>query len=241
MYEPAATDWMNLEYGTKMQEQPEVILQHWSFTVVDGLANMMVVPDGCRDLIIQMQPNGRRQYMISDLDTQAYQIDTTAGMQFIGYRFQPAAIVDTEKLLHATISMSYLDPASVLTAVADCVQMNWRLHEALKSLSEKQTVALASRSLGVSERTVERLVKASTGYPPAFWKALARLRKTAKAIVSTNTIPLDEKVSLVEIAIQNGYADQAHMNREFKRWFGVSPRLFGSQVQWREALLLGYN
>lgn len=224
-----------------IQTQPEVILQHWSFTVVDALADAIVVPDGCRDLIIQVQPNGCRQHIVSNLDTRAYQVDTTVNMQFIGYRFQPAAIVDTKKLLHATMCINYLDPASVLAVVADCVQMNWRLDEVLKSLSEKQTVALASRSIGVSERTVERLVKTSTGYPPAFWKALARLRKAAKAIVCTANTPFDEKVSLVEIAIQNGYADQAHMNREFKRWFGVTPHSFRSQAAWCEALLPGYE
>lgn len=224
-----------------IQTQPEVILQHWSFTVVDALADTIVVPDGCRDLIIQVQPDGCRQCMVSDLDTQAYQVDTTAGMQFIGYRFQPAAIVDTKKLLHATRCMNYLDPQAVLSVVAECVQINWRLDEVLKSLSEKQTVALASHSIGVSERTVERLVKTSTGYPPAFWKALARLRKAAKAIVCTTNANFDEKFSLAEIAIQNGYADQAHMSREFKRWFGVTPRSFRSQAAWCEALLPGYE
>ena len=44
---------------------------------------------------------------------------------------------------------------------------------------------------------------------------LARARKAARALYSS--------LGLAEIAELHGYADQAHMSREFKRWFNTSP------------------
>ena len=44
---------------------------------------------------------------------------------------------------------------------------------------------------------------------------LARIRGAARA--------MRESLPLVEIAFMHGYADQAHMSREFRRWLNVSP------------------
>lgn len=67
----------------------------------------------------------------------------------------------------------------------------------------------------MSVRSLERLVKAATGRPPAYWRGLARVRAAASNI--------DAAVPLSALAADHGYADQAHMTRAFRQWFGTSP------------------
>jgi len=69
--------------------------------------------------------------------------------------------------------------------------------------------------LGVSSRTLQRLICKETDRAPAYWILLARARRAAREMV--------EPTSLADIAETHGYADQSHMTREFKRWFDLSP------------------
>ena len=76
-------------------------------------------------------------------------------------------------------------------------------------------MAAAARQLAVSERTLQRLVYVATARPPAYWKCLARVRRAAAG--------LDRAPSLAAWAADHGFADQAHMTREFQRWLGRTP------------------
>jgi len=90
------------------------------------------------------------------------------------------------------------------------------LTEALNCLaSDKRTVLCAANELGVSLRSLQRLVRTGTGQTPVFWLSLARIRKAGRLLVK------DKK--LTDVAIETGFSDQAHMNREMKRWFGKTP------------------
>lgn len=54
-----------------------------------------------------------------------------------------------------------------------------------------------------------------TGFPPRFWLALAHVYRTGRT--------LHEFDNLADAAMALGYADQAHMTRDPKRWLGVTP------------------
>lgn len=58
-------------------------------------------------------------------------------------------------------------------------------------------------------------VKRFTGESPHFWLALARIRRACRS--------LGDSDRLADTAEAFGFADQAHMTRETKRWFGVVP------------------
>lgn len=90
-----------------------------------------------------------------------------------------------------------------------------RVTEALHCLADTDRVSAAVRQLGVTERSLERLLASATGRTPGYWLALARLRRAAQALA--------DATPLAAVAADMGYADQAHMGREFRRWFGVSP------------------
>ena len=77
------------------------------------------------------------------------------------------------------------------------------------------SVKQISTQLGVSTRTLQRLVLSKTKRTPGYWLQLARIRKAARS--------LSQSVCLVDVAENYGFSDQSHMNREFQRWFGLTP------------------
>ncbi|HHG89275.1 MAG TPA: AraC family transcriptional regulator [Devosia sp.] len=81
--------------------------------------------------------------------------------------------------------------------------------------SGRANIKMKARELGVSVRTLQRLVRGATRMPPLFWSRLARVRKSARAAV--------HPVCLAQTACKFGFADQAHMSREFRHWLNISP------------------
>ena len=75
-----------------------------------------------------------------------------------------------------------------------------------------------------------------TGKPAVFWLQLARARKAGRGI--GEELPF----SLAEFSTSMGYADQAHMSREFRRWFGVTPAMLKKPTPVADQLrALGYG
>lgn len=70
------------------------------------------------------------------------------------------------------------------------------------------TVSLTARSLGISERGLERRFDEWVGYRPAQFRRLVRFR-SALRVSKAGRIPW------AEVAARCGYADQAHLSRDF--------------------------
>jgi len=191
---------------------PAPVLATWSHQP-DRDARVVVLPDGCRDLILRKNAAGEPHWFISPLADASQEVECRAGEQFVGYRLRPGARMPTDELLQALAGET--QGAAALPLLAACVRLDENLTEVLDTLAEAVSVAAARRALGVSERSLERLLASATGRPPGYWKSLARVRRLARAL------PGDWP--LIELAGLLGYADQAHMNRECRRWFGLSP------------------
>ncbi len=75
---------------------------------------------------------------------------------------------------------------------------------------------LAAR-LGVSERTVSRLARRYVGISPAAMIRRRRLQEAAERLRADPAVPL------AELAAELGYADQAHLSRDFRAVLGFTP------------------
>lgn len=207
-----------------MTALPAPVLEHWQHhTRAD--TRSLVLPDGCRDLICRQTPGQAPQWLVSPLADTACAVDCGAGTRFWGYRLQPGTTVDETALLAAVRNCPTPDTADVLGWLDAFARQDPRVTEALHSLSGTGRVAVTVRQLGVTERSLERLLAAATGRTPGYWQALARVRRAARALA--------HPTPLAAVAADLGYADQAHMGREFRRWFGVSP---GRLRAWPELL-----
>lgn len=85
-----------------------------------------------------------------------------------------------------------------------------------RTLPEGPDLAAVYRGLGVGERSVQRLFRRYVGLTP---KQTARvLRQTALTMALR-----DDDVGLARLARAHGYADQAHMSREYRDLAGLPP------------------
>jgi AraC-like DNA-binding protein len=80
-------------------------------------------------------------------------------------------------------------------------------------------VSALSRTLGVSERQLLRQFTAAVGYGP---KTLGRVLRFQRVRMLAERM-LPDGLSLAWLALEAGYADQAHMTREVTRLAGLPP------------------
>lgn len=108
------------------------------------------------------------------------------------------------------------------TVAAPDVVADFAVREILASRGSVRVAALAAR-LDISTRQLERRFALAVGLPPKRWARVARFRAVTEAI-GRGTSP-----SLAALAHDHGYADHAHMTREFAAFAGVPP----SRAWWR--------
>lgn len=152
--------------------------------------------------------------MITELGTAPHIAHLRKGTRMRGYRLAPGTGLNATALE---------DRLSAAEPDQDCAQIiedasihDPRIHEALACLSTSNAeVSSAAKTLGVKPRTLQRLFAANALPAPVFWLQLARARRAGLALASGPV--------LSDIAYDHGYADQAHMNRAFKRFFDAPP------------------
>jgi AraC-like DNA-binding protein len=189
------------------------LLDVWqSATNTDTTA--IVVPDGCRDLIVRKTPGEKPYWFLSSLDDYTYEVSIQAGVFMQGLRLKPGTRIDEEQLL-ASVQHQDLELNALYCRIDSYSHQLSTVIEALECLeSDVGSVAAAAKQLGMSERTLQRLMMRETGRSPTYWIQLARIRRAARA--------MHESLPLVEIAFMHGYADQAHISCEFTRWLNIS-------------------
>ncbi len=174
-----------------------------------------VIPDGCRDLIFKHPAGERPLWFLSALSGCTYGVALGKGDIFIGYRLKPGTRIDGAGLV-AAVSGKELEHEDVISRLENYTLLPERLKDALDCLASGiGNVAAAASLLGVSQRSLQRLVLRGTGQPPVYWLQLARVRRAGRAVQVAGM--------LAEIAFDCGYSDQSHMNRELMRWLGASP------------------
>ncbi len=187
------------------------ILAIWSHTAREA-HSFLVMPDGCRDFILRCRPGTRPSLYLSPLMATPEQVSVIPGERFMGVRLQPGARIN-QTTVRALRHPDSPDALADFARKAACIPTD--VAEALSCLALAKSPASAARNLGVSLRTLQRHTLKATGQSPDFWRRLARARKAAQAILFG--------VSLMRTAHACLFADQAHMTRELRRWFSMTP------------------
>lgn len=188
------------------------ILDAWQHLALTS-APEPVLPDGCRDVILAIAPDGRPDLTLSALQHRAEAVRLAPGTRLAGFRLRPGVDVDLAGL---RAELRRTDPSALPALIAGAARLDPRLDEAIGALAAAPSVAAAAAALGVGARGLERLF-ARAGQPaPGFWLRLARARRAGVAV-------LRDPAPLAALAQDAGYADQAHMTRDFTRWFGFAP------------------
>lgn len=99
------------------------------------------------------------------------------------------------------------------------------LVDALMGDDAAQTPEEAAARLAVSVRTLQRMTHRHVGLSPG---AMIRRRRLQEAAAHLRACP---DADLATIAAEFGYADHAHLTRDFRAVLGVAPRSYRSDVR----------
>lgn len=95
-------------------------------------------------------------------------------------------------------------------AISASIQWLWR--------HPKGTISQLSHSVGISERQLHRRFSAAIGYGPKMFQSVLRFQRLLKIARETGS-----EHSLADLAVDTGYADQAHMTRDVHRLANLRP------------------
>ncbi|MBL4630277.1 MAG: hypothetical protein JKY14_03655, partial [Paraglaciecola sp.] len=123
----------------------------------------VVSPDGCRDLIVQIHPSSKPKWHISPLQHQSKTVAIKSGILSIGYRLKPGVTIDEKKLLES-VQNEQFDPSNIQCQINSFTNLSGAVTEALDCLATNcASVKNTAIMLGVSERTLQRLILKNTG------------------------------------------------------------------------------
>ena len=224
-----------------------------------------VIPDGCNDILISCD-GGQINSWYSPSVTKSTNFHFQKAEWIFGVRFYPGADCS---LLRERIPVSKTHPIEVRELLPDFDSLDDELkssisfvrrHEIIEDyLRDRITpknntenilscaVRLLIETNGVI--SIERLAK-EVGYGTRYLRQLftdyighsskelanmIRMQKTLQCLLDNP----DQKMS--DIAIKYGFSDQSHMNREFKKYMGVTSRIIKERGQWNSILRAELN
>ena len=195
-----------------------------------------IVPDACVDLI---WVDGR--LTVAGPDTRSRVVTLESGSRLVGIRLRPGmaggilglpaselcdASPDAAEILGSDVVASLLeelaggaDPHSLLLRALQLrgAEIDPLVRAAVMALGRPRArVDPVAAELGVSARHLHRRVRDAVGYGPKMLARVLRFRRL-------QALP---PAPLVEMALDAGYADQAHMTAEVTRLAGLSPVRF---------------
>jgi AraC-like DNA-binding protein len=191
-------------------------------------ASHRVLPDGCTDLLFTFSASGVTTHYIGPM-THPHLTTLSARTAFMGIRFRPGVFM--EPLLPGRFQNSSVQLGSSPLGAFDVGGYRFQVPSleaiddwvgdlTLKHLLKRdEIVSAALRSdAAFSTRTLQRHFMRYCGLTQATLKRITRLQRAVEAI--------RQGEALVEVALATGYADQAHMTRDFKQLTGLTPGQF---------------
>jgi AraC-like DNA-binding protein len=197
-----------------------------------------VLPDACSDLIWR---SGQGAF-VAGPDTGAWLSSSPPGTVLVGARFLPgvggpALGLPLSELLNVRVDLAELlpevaerlgpdlEPRAAVRGVADAAATlvgsgppDPAMRAAVRLLAHPRTrVESLAEELGLSERQLRRRFHAAVGYGPKTLQRVLRFRRFLAQVEA------DGEPDLARIALDAGYADQAHLTREAVRLGGMTP------------------
>ena len=206
-----------------------------------------IIADACSDIVVV----GDDAPHIAGPATRTHDVKLVPGSVVIGIRFAPGAAraafgCDAVELLdehaelrevcgRAATSLVHALRAAPTPAHARDALVHWArervqrsvdrdahvLHAARELVRDPSlTVASLGDTLGWSARRLHREFTATCGYGPKHLQRILRMQR----VVRRARRECASSISLATLAFDAGYADQAHMTREFRSLTGFTPR-----------------
>jgi AraC-like DNA-binding protein len=222
----------------------------WSFALEPAdpaFVEHKVPPDGTTNLLVALTPEGQAFRRLVGPSIAATHIPVAQGWRYVGLRLRPeAAEAVTGRapgtLVGASDALAGCD--AIIADLEACARepdaplRPDRIVAALAEVSTDPIVAAAVDALianggtgpigrlaeasGLGARQFRRRFESATGLSP---KQFASVQRVRRALILSLECP-----SWSEVAVDSGYADQAHLSRAVRSRFGISPRQIGGYI-----------
>ncbi len=218
---------------------------YWTLAGEDVGAHR-VLPDGCMDVLFDLAAPREVATLVGTMTT-ALAVPEAARARYVGVRFRPGEafamvgvhageVTDQSIPLEDVLGALARSLADEVASAKDDAARFAALDRRLGALRPRATdarvrrvvarildspaaarVAWLAREVGASERHLERIFAERVGVGP---KQLARVVRLRALLSLADQAP---RAPWSALALDAGYADQAHMIREVKRMTGLTP------------------
>lgn len=212
----------------------------------DGL--VIAIPDASIDILF-LCDDENSAVRLCGTTTSAKFVEIQAGKRYFGVRFHPGSIprfinvdfkslidaefplkeilTDGDDLLEKIVTSSsfddrithfyhhFLDDINVETS-----EIATEMHRLITKYGGALRINDVSDYVGYSTRYVNRVFTESFGLSPKTYSLILRFQHILQQMLR------DEAVSLTDLASDQGYADQSHFFREFKKFTALAPSKF---------------
>ncbi len=234
-----------LEYGTEgyccvTAERPCRVTAY-SLAAADEIR---LVPDACEEIIVLCggEKGEERKFCLRPDKTTLTYIGMGRGVRYkaCGIRLEPGFTFDIGddpgRIAESVFFGDSLSVAreSLLRAVFPCIVKRsdreiWdRLKEAAVSSGGRATVMGLAERFGYTVRHINNIFNEGAGCGP---KSFCRFVRFQNALLEMSKAPGGENSSFIE---RLSYADQAHFQREFKSFTGMTPKQFSGKYFMRK-------
>jgi len=230
--DPARVEYTEIPAPAELRR---LVKAAWTLTVGRGVSDRVrhvATPDGCMEIIRRIR--GRSAWgaeqpaqFVAGLIASPAELELGGDSQFVGLRLWPWAWARIGRVAPRQLVDRWAD----LTAAAPKFAMPHTAAEAFDAIDpdlldpetaglvdailDCATVAEIARRSGRSHRTLQRWFERNVGVPPRIYLRLLRFSN------AFGTLPGADG-SLAGHAADHGFADQAHMAREFRTMSGTS-------------------
>jgi methylphosphotriester-DNA--protein-cysteine methyltransferase len=239
----------------------QFVRSHWEFSVRQDAGGPFahdVFPDGCVSISYGRNPAfpGARLSVLGPR-VQVFTVPVWGGHCFRGVRLAPAAaaavlgrepgtlrdFVPDLAEIAPELAASLIGPlgaVSTFEATAEVFETALRALDPRADRIDPVAAAAASMvieaggdvlisevaaAVGLGQRQLERRFRAAVGLTPKEFARVRRLRVAARSLVTS------EAATWADRAAEAGFADQAHMTRQFGSIAGASPKRFEKRVR----------
>ncbi|AWM80296.1 AraC family transcriptional regulator [Gammaproteobacteria bacterium ESL0073] len=235
-------------YQEKRSNIP-VISHFYTFQADNSEGHTFAVPDACVDIIFlcdKDNPNAR----ICGCTLSAKLVEVQKNKHYFGIRFAPGytpkfSQAQTKELIDSEFNLTEVDPSAaiVIDKIAQAHSFDEQINifithyqehlltSELSGLCKQINQLILSNNGDIRIADIESLTGFSTRYiyktftdqfgiSPKFYCLTLRFQNALLKLL------YNDSVTLTELAIDLGYADQSHFLREFKKFAAVSPKKF---------------
>ena len=226
----------------------EHVLCIWTQTIANsrGSHSHLVLPDACVDIVFI---NNDAPVVVGPW-TESFVADLAAGTTIVGVRFHPGRApgllgIPADTLLNQSVPLDAISRAPLrdrLSCIADEPDLATKRSALIAGLFHSlpnrspidHPVSAAIRWLardanghvqqlsdwiGLSSRQLQRRFSSAVGYGPKTFHSILRFQRVLNLASGE-----PNGKTLADLALQAGYADQAHMTREVRRFSGTPPK-----------------